>query len=69
MGIVEAVSRALCADAGIDPDEMVQHPAQKSWEPPSVKAWTRREHEAKVSLRAAAEWMNSQSEKEEWEED
>jgi hypothetical protein len=68
MGIVEYAARALSADYGNDPDEMVQHPAQKSWEAPSVKAWTRWEHEARVILKAASEWM-AQEAKEEWEED
>jgi hypothetical protein len=68
MGIVEAVARALCSDTGTNPDEMVQHPAQKSWEPPSVKAWERWEHEARISLKAAATWMAQQA-KEEWEVD
>jgi hypothetical protein len=57
MDAVEYVARALCANYGNDPDELVQHPAQKSWEPPTTPHWERYRDEGEVAVKAMAEWM------------
>jgi hypothetical protein len=52
-GMVERVARALHeALAGDDADEMIHHPAQKSWEEPSWPKWQQWEDAASAAIAA-----------------
>jgi len=50
---VERVAKAIYRSfSGGDPDELVMHPASKSWEAPSMPAWMRHEDDARAAIRA-----------------
>jgi len=50
---VERVAKAIYRSfSGGDPNELVMHPASKSWEEPSMPAWMRHEDNARAAIRA-----------------
>lgn len=51
--IIERVARAMHEElAGGDPDELIHHPAQNSWEPPTRKRWEQWEDAARAAIEA-----------------
>lgn len=49
----EAAARGIVKECyGTDPDELTDHPASKSWEPPSWPAWERLEDEGHYARKA-----------------
>lgn len=54
--MIERVARALHEElAGGDPDELIHHPAQKSWEAPSWQRWKQWEEAAQAAIAAMRE--------------
>lgn len=59
MDMVERVARAIgmetCGDAPGYLDELIQHPAAKSWEPPSMPRWHQWTDHARAAIEAMRE--------------
>lgn len=54
--MIERVARALHQEiAGSDPDELIHHPAQKSWEAPTRRRWEQWEEAARTVIEAMGE--------------
>lgn len=50
--MIEQVARAMCRRVAGDPDVMTLHPAQKSWEQPTMPRWQHWEDEAHAAILA-----------------
>ncbi len=54
--MIERVARAMHEElAGGDPDELIHHPAQNSWEQPTRKRWEQWEDAARAAIEAMRE--------------
>lgn len=60
--LVEKTARALHeALAGDDPDELIHHPAQKSWETPTWRRWEQWDEAARSAILAVLEGIREPS--------